>query len=42
MDIAGVMENSDEVPYIGKGMTGRPTRTVANFAELIASGKTEL
>ncbi|XP_042216303.1 cytosol aminopeptidase-like isoform X2 [Homarus americanus] len=42
MDIAGVMENKDEVPYLGKGMSGRPTRTVAHFAELIASGKSEL
>lgn len=23
MDIAGVMENKDEVPYIGKGMAGK-------------------
>uniref|UniRef100_A0A0P4VSA6 Cytosol aminopeptidase n=1 Tax=Scylla olivacea TaxID=85551 RepID=A0A0P4VSA6_SCYOL len=42
MDIAGVMENKDEVSYLGKGMSGRPTRTVATFAELIASGQTGL
>lgn len=42
MDIAGVMENKDEVPYLGKGMSGRPTRTVAYFTELVASGKSEL
>lgn len=39
LDIAGVMENKDEVPYIGKGMSGRPTRTVARFAELLAQGE---
>lgn len=39
MDIAGVMENKDEVAYLGKGMSGRPTRTVANFVDLMASGK---
>lgn len=42
LDIAGVMENSDEVPYLGKGMSGRPTRTVAQFAALVAEGKTDL
>ncbi|XP_068251148.1 cytosol aminopeptidase-like isoform X2 [Palaemon carinicauda] len=35
IDIAGVMENQDEVPYLGKGMSGRPTRTIANFIELL-------
>lgn len=39
LDIAGVMENKDEVPYLGKGMSGRPTRTVAHFAELLALGE---
>ncbi|XP_047500081.1 cytosol aminopeptidase-like isoform X3 [Penaeus chinensis] len=39
LDIAGVMENKDEVPYLGKGMSGRPTRTVAHFAELLAQGE---
>nr|XP_053636614.1 cytosol aminopeptidase-like [Cherax quadricarinatus] len=42
MDIAGVMENKDEVPYLGKGMSGRPTRTVAHFAKLLASVNTVL
>ena len=37
MDIAGVMENKDEVPYLGSGMSGRPTRTVAQFIKLIAA-----
>lgn len=27
IDIAGVMMNKDEVPYLGTGMAGRPTRT---------------
>ncbi|RWS12341.1 aminopeptidase-like protein 3 [Dinothrombium tinctorium] len=31
LDIAGVKENKDEVPYIGKGMAGRPVRTLINF-----------
>ncbi|RWS13937.1 aminopeptidase-like protein 3, partial [Dinothrombium tinctorium] len=31
LDIAGVMENKDEVPYLGKGMAGRPVRTLINF-----------
>ncbi|XP_071512966.1 cytosol aminopeptidase-like isoform X3 [Panulirus ornatus] len=42
MDIAGVMENKDEVPYLGKGMSGRPTRTVAHSFELLAKGESEL
>lgn len=37
MDIAGVMENKDEVAYLGKGMSGRPTRTVATFVDFMAS-----
>uniref|UniRef100_A0A673T014 Cytosol aminopeptidase n=1 Tax=Suricata suricatta TaxID=37032 RepID=A0A673T014_SURSU len=31
LDIAGVMTNKDEVPYLRKGMTGRPTRTLIEF-----------
>uniref|UniRef100_A0A2I2YLC7 Cytosol aminopeptidase n=1 Tax=Gorilla gorilla gorilla TaxID=9595 RepID=A0A2I2YLC7_GORGO len=31
LDIAGVMTNKDEVPYLWKGMTGRPTRTLIEF-----------
>lgn len=27
LDIAGVMSNKEEVPYLRKGMSGRPTRT---------------
>jgi len=33
LDIAGVMMNKDEVPYLGKGMSGRPTRTVVEFLQ---------
>jgi aminopeptidase len=33
LDIAGVMENKDEVPYLGKGMSGRPMRTLVYFAK---------
>ncbi|KAF0307812.1 Cytosol aminopeptidase [Amphibalanus amphitrite] len=36
LDIAGTMENSaDDVPYLPKGMSGRPTRTVLQFAETL-------
>uniref|UniRef100_A0A2I3HY58 Cytosol aminopeptidase n=1 Tax=Nomascus leucogenys TaxID=61853 RepID=A0A2I3HY58_NOMLE len=31
LDIAGVMTNKDEVPYLWKGTTGRPTRTLIAF-----------
>ncbi|XP_040118323.1 cytosol aminopeptidase-like [Oryx dammah] len=31
LDIAGVMTNKDEVPYLHKGMAGRPTRTLIEF-----------
>ena len=31
MDIAGVADNADEVAYLPKGMSGRPTRTLAEF-----------
>nr|XP_058156524.1 cytosol aminopeptidase [Dasypus novemcinctus] len=31
LDIAGVMTNKDEVPYLRKGMAGRPTRTLVEF-----------
>ncbi|XP_043221691.1 cytosol aminopeptidase-like isoform X3 [Amphibalanus amphitrite] len=36
LDIAGTMENSaDDVRYLPKGMSGRPTRTVLQFAETL-------
>uniref|UniRef100_A0A3B1J6V6 Cytosol aminopeptidase n=1 Tax=Astyanax mexicanus TaxID=7994 RepID=A0A3B1J6V6_ASTMX len=38
LDIAGVMTNKDEVPYLRKGMSGRPTRTLVEFATVLASG----
>ncbi|KAG7313989.1 hypothetical protein KOW79_022485 [Hemibagrus wyckioides] len=38
LDIAGVMSNKDEVPYLRKGMSGRPTRTLVEFAAALASG----
>lgn len=33
LDIAGVMESKDEVPYYGKGMSGRPVRTLFYFLD---------
>ncbi|XP_077290823.1 cytosol aminopeptidase-like [Arctopsyche grandis] len=33
IDIAGVMEDSDDQPYIDKGMTGRPTRTLVELIQ---------
>uniref|UniRef100_A0A8C9TCS1 Cytosol aminopeptidase n=1 Tax=Scleropages formosus TaxID=113540 RepID=A0A8C9TCS1_SCLFO len=32
LDMAGVMSNKDEIPYLRKGMSGRPTRTLVEFA----------
>ncbi|GFR93036.1 leucine aminopeptidase-like protein [Elysia marginata] len=36
LDMAGVMINTDDVPYLGKGMSGRPTRTLVQFLELLS------
>ncbi|XP_040274993.1 cytosol aminopeptidase [Bufo bufo] len=36
LDIAGVMSNKDEVPYLRKGMSGRPTRTLVEFADRLS------
>ncbi|XP_055327958.1 cytosol aminopeptidase-like [Paramacrobiotus metropolitanus] len=33
MDIAGVSENKEEVPYLRKGFTGRPLRTLVQFVQ---------
>ncbi|RWS24343.1 aminopeptidase-like protein 3, partial [Leptotrombidium deliense] len=33
LDIAGVMDITDEVPYLCKGMAGRPTRTLVEFCQ---------
>eukprot|EP00088_Acartia_fossae_P022174 TRINITY_DN2343_c1_g1_i1.p1 TRINITY_DN2343_c1_g1~~TRINITY_DN2343_c1_g1_i1.p1 ORF type:complete len:501 (+),score=147.99 TRINITY_DN2343_c1_g1_i1:40-1542(+) len=35
LDIAGVMENEGAVPYLGSGMSGRPTRTMVKFLQHI-------
>ncbi|KAM6220860.1 cytosol aminopeptidase [Rhynchocyon petersi] len=40
LDIAGVMTNKDEVPYLRKGMTGRPTRTLIEFLLRISHDET--
>ncbi|KAM4603536.1 cytosol aminopeptidase [Polymixia lowei] len=37
LDIAGVMINKDEIPYLRKGMSGRPTRTLVEFAAGLAN-----
>ncbi|KAI4486156.1 hypothetical protein M0802_012498 [Mischocyttarus mexicanus] len=38
LDIAGVMgPGNDDLPYIPAGMTGRPTRTLIQFLQLISS-----
>jgi len=39
LDIAGTMENKDEVAYLGKGMAGRPLRTLVHFAEAVFEKK---
>uniref|UniRef100_A0A7N6AVE9 Cytosol aminopeptidase n=1 Tax=Anabas testudineus TaxID=64144 RepID=A0A7N6AVE9_ANATE len=39
LDIAGVMGNKDEIPYLRKGMSGRPTRTLVEFAAGLAQYK---
>ncbi|XP_071091182.1 cytosol aminopeptidase-like [Haliotis cracherodii] len=39
LDIAGVMMNKDEVPYLGKGMAGRPTRTLVEFLNTLSRQK---
>ncbi|XP_007671409.1 cytosol aminopeptidase [Ornithorhynchus anatinus] len=39
LDIAGVMSNKDEVPYLRKGMAGRPTRTLVEFLIRLSQGK---
>ncbi|KAM3937545.1 cytosol aminopeptidase [Leptodactylus fuscus] len=39
LDIAGVMSNKDEVPYLRKGMSGRPTRTLVEFADRLSKDR---
>ncbi|KAK7479338.1 hypothetical protein BaRGS_00029416 [Batillaria attramentaria] len=36
LDIAGVMMNKDEVPYMSKGMSGRPTRTIVELLQKLS------
>ncbi|XP_001623805.2 cytosol aminopeptidase [Nematostella vectensis] len=36
MDIAGVMHHTDALPYLGKGMSGRPTRALVDIARRIS------
>ncbi|CAI8045098.1 Cytosol aminopeptidase, partial [Geodia barretti] len=33
LDIAGVMESHGEWPFLDKGMSGRPTRTIVQFLQ---------
>lgn len=39
LDIAGTMENKDEVPYLAKGMAGRPMRTLVEFVNEVFAKK---
>ncbi|XP_060578489.1 cytosol aminopeptidase-like [Ruditapes philippinarum] len=39
LDIAGVMSNKDEVPYLNSGMAGRPTRTIVEFIEMLSKAE---
>lgn len=38
MDIAGVMSTSNKLPYLSKGMTGRPARTLIEFISNLEEG----
>ena len=37
LDIAGVMLNKSEIPYLRTGMSGRPTRTIVEFLKLLST-----
>ncbi|KYQ90067.1 leucine aminopeptidase [Tieghemostelium lacteum] len=39
MDIAGIMYSNEDGPYIRKGMTGKPTRTLIELVKKISSKK---
>ena len=39
LDMAGVMENAGDVSYLGKGMSGRPTRTLVQYAASLAQNR---
>ena len=41
VDIAGVMDNKSEVPYLSAGMSGRPTRTFTKFLHELTHDKVE-
>lgn len=41
LDMAGVTSNRDDVPYLGKGMSGRPTRTLIQFLEILSKEKAQ-
>jgi Leucyl aminopeptidase len=38
LDIAGVMGTTENLPYLAKGMTGRPTRTLVEFISSLVKG----
>lgn len=38
LDIAGVMGTAENLPYLAKGMTGRPTRTIVEFISSLVKG----
>lgn len=38
LDIAGVMATTENLPYLAKGMTGRPTRTLVEFISSLVKG----
>lgn len=38
LDIAGVMSTTENLPYLAKGMTGRPTRTLVEFISSLVKG----
>lgn len=40
LDIASVMSTTENLPYIAKGMTGRPTRTIVEFISSLVKGST--
>lgn len=38
LDIAGVMSTTETLPYLARGMTGRPTRTLIEFISSLVKG----
>lgn len=36
LDIAGVVMKKSEIPYLAKGMSGRPTRTIVEFIDILS------